>query len=78
MTTTLTPGDTETSMTMTDTARARPHTETVDTMTTPSTIMTRQTTTDLCHMTDPGVPDLFTGTRKDENVNDQVSKMMNI
>ena len=78
MTTTLTPGDTETSMTMTDTARTHPDTETADTMTTPSTIMTRQTTTDLCHMTDPGVPDLFTGTRKDEIVYDQVSEIMNI
>ena len=57
MTTTRSPGDTGTTIM---TARA-PGTGTVGIMTRRSTIMTRRTTTGLCHMTDPGGPGLCTG-----------------
>ena len=63
MTTILSPGDTGTTMTRTDMARARPPgTGTAATMTRRSTTMTRRTITGPWRMTDPGAPGLCTGT----------------
>ena len=62
MTTILSPGDTGSTMTRTDMARARPPgTGTAATMTRRSTIMMRRTTTGPWLMTDPGAPGLCTG-----------------